>query len=434
MIESIQRWLIERGLSEPRALLVMSIGLLAGLFAVAFLANHLAKSYFLRIARRIAERSETKWDDALIHRNVFTRLSHLVPALIVYLGAPWALLGFPTAIDWTQRLAMIYMVFVGVFTLDAFLTASTDVYRMYPISKRLPIKTFVDAAKVALYFIGGILILSLLLQRSPLGFLTGLGALTAVLLLVFKDTILNFVAGIQLNANSMVRVGDWIEVPRFGADGDVIDMSLTTVKVQNFDKTISTVPPYALVTDTFRNWRGMSESGGRRIKRSLSIDMTSVKFCDREMLDRFKRIRHIDEHITRKIEELDAYNREREIKEDDLLNDRRLTNLGTFRAYIEAYLRSHPKTHKSMTFLVRQLAPTDRGLPLEIYVFSNDQVWPNYEAIQADIFDHLIAMAPLFDLRVFQMPTGSDMRSLMSTDPPRLDAQGGSGRSGTSLS
>jgi miniconductance mechanosensitive channel len=296
--------------------------------------------------------------------------------------------------------------------IDALLTALIDVYRTYPISQRLPIKAFVDAVKVIIYFFVAILTLSILLNTRMTVFFTGLGALTVVLMLVFKDTILNFVAGIQLSANNMVRVGDWLEMPRYGADGDVIDISLTTVRVQNWDKTVSTIPPYALVTDAFKNWRGMSESGGRRIKRAINIDMTSVRICDAEMLERFAKIQHIAEHIERKRKEVAEHNQGLNVSDDDLANGRHLTNLGTFRAYVEAYLRNHPKIHQEMTFLVRQLPPTDKGLPIEIYVFSNDQEWASYEAIQADIFDHIIAILPLFDLRVFQAPTGADMRGL----------------------
>jgi miniconductance mechanosensitive channel len=253
--------------------------------------------------------------------------------------------------------------------------------------------------------------ISIIIDKSVLVLLTGLGALTAIILLIFKDSILGLVAGIQLVANDMVRPGDWIEMPKYGADGDVIQITLNTVKIRNWDKTITTIPTYSLISDSFKNWRGMSESGGRRIKRALPIDMTSVKFCTPEMIDRFSRIAMLRDHIERKTKELREYNERNEIDQSVPVNGRRMTNLGTFRAYLVAYLRAHPKIHQDMTFLVRQLPPSDKGLPLEIYVFSNDQVWANYEAIQADIFDHLLASLPEFELRPFQSPTGDDVRN-----------------------
>jgi miniconductance mechanosensitive channel len=261
-----------------------------------------------------------------------------------------------------------------------------------------------------------ILVIAMVVGRSPVVFLSGLGAVTAILLLVFKDTILGFVAGIQIAANDMVRPDDWIEMPKYGADGSVIDVTLNTVKVRNWDKTVTTIPTYALISDSFKNWRGMTESGGRRIKRALHLDMTSIRFCDEEMLDRFKKIQFIREYLERKLEEISRHNRECAVDESVLVNGRRLTNVGTFRAYIEAYLRNHPMVHQEMTFLVRHLAPTEHGLPIEVYVFSKDQRWAVYESIQADIFDHLLAVVPEFDLRVFQSPTGSDVRSLRTID------------------
>jgi len=247
--------------------------------------------------------------------------------------------------------------------------------------------------------------------------------MTAVLMLIFKDSILGLVAGVQLSFNDMVRIGDWIEMPNFGADGDVMDITLNTVKVQNWDKTISTIPAYAMISNSFKNWRGMSESGGRRIKRSLSIDMNSIRFCTAEMIERFKKIQYITEYIEKKSIELESYNKEYNIDDSTLVNGRRLTNVGTFRAYIQAYLKNHPMIHKDMTFLVRQLKPTETGLPIEIYVFSTDQNWVNYEGIQADIFDHLLAILPAFDLRVHQTPTVDDVAALRQTlEPPQYAA------------
>ena len=266
--------------------------------------------------------------------------------------------------------------------------------------------------KIILVFVIGITVISFVVDKDPSKLLAGLGAMTAVLMLIFKDAILGLVAGIQLSANNMVHLGDWIEMPKYGADGDVIDISLTTVKVQNWDKTISMVPAYALVSDTFKNWRGMSESGGRRIKRSVNIDMSTIRFCDEAMLDKFRKFQYITEYIDSKKRELSEFNTAAQVDDSELVNGRRMTNIGTLRAYIIAYLKNNPKIHKDMTFLVRQLQPTTEGLPLEIYVFSNDTAWVNYEGIQADIFDHILAVVPEFGLRVFQNPTGSDFKLL----------------------
>jgi len=250
------------------------------------------------------------------------------------------------------------------------------------------------------------------LNKTPIFLLSGVGALAAVMMLIFRDSILGFVAGIQLAANKMVAVGDWIEMPKYGADGDVLEVALTTVKVQNWDKTITTIPTYALISESFKNWRGMAESGGRRIKRSVSLDMSSIKFCDEEMLDRYRKIQYISEYIETKKIELEKFNQATEVDHASLANGRRMTNIGTFRAYVQAYLRNHPEINKDMTFLIRQLPPSENGLPIEIYVFSKDKVWANYEAIQADIFDHILAVVPEFDLRVYQNPTGADFQAL----------------------
>ena len=308
--------------------------------------------------------------------------------------------------------ATIYILLVGALVADAFLSAALDIYRSTDSSREISIKSLVQFLKVILYFVVGLFALSVLLGKSPDYLLGGLTAITAVLLLIFRDAILGLVAGIQLTVNRMISRGDWIEMPKYGADGDVLDVSLTTVKVQNWDKTITTIPTYALISESFKNWRGMQESGGRRIKRSVYIDISTVKFCDGEMLERFARIQYITAHIERKKRELAEYNEVNKVDLTNLVNGRRMTNLGTFRAYVTAYLKNHPQINQDMTFLVRQLAPTEQGLPIEIYVFCKDIVWANYEAIQADIFDHILAIVPEFDLRVFQEPTGADFRAL----------------------
>jgi len=391
----------------------IDIFLFIGICIIAFIANFITKNFILRAIKHIIKKSKTSWDDILIERKVLRRLSHLAPALIFYFLIPIAFKGNESVKTVSHRLASIYMLIVGLFTVDAFLSAVQDIYEKFEVSKKIPIRSFTQVIKVILYFLSAVIVISMLVGKSPAFLIGSLGAMAAILMLVFKDPILSFAAGIQLSSNKMVQIGDWIEMPKYGVDGDVIDISLTTVKVQNFDKTIVTIPPYAMVSDSFKNWRGMSESGGRRIKRAINIDISSIKFCDEEMLDRFRKIKHISNYIDTKKKELSEFNKKLDIDDSDLVNGRRMTNVGTFRAYVVAYLREHPKISKNLTFLVRQLSPGPDGLLLEIYVFCNDTNWVNYEGIQADIFDHFLAIIPEFGLKVFQNPTGSDFRSAM---------------------
>ncbi|NMA65612.1 MAG: mechanosensitive ion channel, partial [Clostridiaceae bacterium] len=265
-----------------------------------------------------------------------------------------------------------------------------------------------QVVKIFISIMAAVIIISILTERSPWLLLSGIGAATAVLMLIFQNSILGLVASIQLTTNNMVQIGDWIEMPTHGADGDVIDISLHTVKVQNWDKTIITIPTHKLISESFKNWRGMREAGGRRIKRSIYIDMTSVKFCDEEMLERFKKIQYIKEYIQKKESEIENYNKSQNVDLSSIVNGRRLTNLGTFRAYIANYLKNHPGLNKNMTQMVRQLQPTEYGLPLEIYAFTDETAWVKYEAIQSDIFDHILAIVPEFDLKIYQRPAGHD--------------------------
>jgi miniconductance mechanosensitive channel len=304
------------------------------------------------------------------------------------------------------------MVLVIVMVIDAVINAFHEIYHRLPISKGRNIKGFIQVLKIIFYFVAIIFIISIFSGSPPKALMASLGALAAVFMFVFKDTILGFVASIQLSANKMVNVGDWISMPEYNADGDVIDINLTSVKVQNWDKTIASVPTYALVSQSFNNWKGMEESGGRRIKRSINIDMNSVGFLDETQKEKLRKFHLLHDYITQKEKEISEYNKSLKLDDSIVTNGRRMTNLGTFRAYLGNYLRSHPMVHQDMTFLVRHLQPTEKGIPLEIYVFSKDQAWANYEAIQADIFDHVLAIIPEFGLRVFQNPTGSDFQSL----------------------
>ena len=419
MRQQILDYLTAAGLGENAAAVILGVGSFLVLGVAAWLANLIARQIILNSIERLVRKTKTDWDDALAQRKVFSRFSHLAPALVFWGGAALAFEGMPDLISVVRKFAEVYMILVGLFAVSGFLDAAHDIYRKFDVSRRIPIRGYVQVIKILASAAAGVFVLSLVLKKSPLMLLTGMGALTAILLLVFKDAILGFVAGIQLVANDMVRPGDWIEMRKYGADGDVIEVSLTTVKVRNWDKTITTVPTYALISDAFRNWRGMEESGGRRIKRSISIDLDSIRHCDDEMLDRFEKVRRIRDYVRETRTRIDQANRDTDADGSVPVNGRRMTNIGTFRKYMEAYLREIPEVHPEMTFLVRQLQPTDRGLPIEIYVFSKDQRWVQYEAIQADIFDHLFASLPFFDLRAFQLPSG---RSVAALAAPAADA------------
>ena len=412
MFESLNTWLAS--LPGGGSLALMLVARVVVLLVLCVIANWVAKKILLRVITRVVRKTTTTWDDVLLERQVFTRLSHLAPGLVLYILGAQAFVGWPSFAVFVQKAAVVYMLAVTLSAVNAFLDAVVEIYRTTDLSRSKPIKGYVQVVKILLTLTFLIIMFSALLDRSPLVMLSGLGAMTAVLLLVFKDSILGFVAGIQLSANDMLRPGDWIEMPKFGADGDVIDIALTTVKVRNWDKTITTIPSYALISDAFRNWRGMEESGGRRIKRALNVDMNSIRFLKPEDLSRFKNYQLLRPYLEGKETELAEWNTEMKIDVSELVNGRRMTNVGTFRAYLEAYLRSLPVVHDDMTFLVRQLSPGEHGLPIEIYVFSRDQEWANYEAIQADIFDHVLAVMPEFDLRVFQSPSGDDFREALT--------------------
>jgi miniconductance mechanosensitive channel len=410
MIEAYRAWLLKQSftLSDSLVDYISWVGAALAIIILAFAANYVAKRFLLTGISIFVKRTKTRWDDALLRRNFFIRLSHLAPALVFYFSASL----FPPIQDIIQRLSLVYMILAGLFAFNGFLNAVVDIYNTFNIARQKPIKGYVQIVMIIIWIFGGIFALSTMLNRSPWPLLSSLGAMTAILLLIFKDSILGLVASVQLSANDMVRIGDWIAMPKFNADGNVVDISLHTVKVQNWDKTITTIPAYALIDGSFKNWRGMSESGGRRIKRSINIDMTGVRFCTPEMLDRYEKFQLLTESIRSNKKEIAEYNAEHNIDTSELINGRNLTNIGTFRSYLVAYLQHHPRIHNDMTFLVRQLPPGEHGLPIEVYVFSNDQAWANYEAIQADIFDHILAVLPVFDLNVFQHPSGSDVRAL----------------------
>jgi miniconductance mechanosensitive channel len=408
----IADFLVAQGITQQIADLLGTASDIIIILLLAYISYWGTKRYMVHFIEMIFKRSKNTWDDALVHNGFIQRLSFLMPVIVIYLSADFLLPRQTLAPDFFKRFAMVFFVMAGVWMLDSILLSISEIYGKSNMASRRPIKGYLDALKIVAYIMAGIFIVSILTDKSPWGVLSIMGGFTVVLMLVFKDTILGFVASIQLSGQDMVRIGDWIEMPKYGADGDVIDVSINTVKVRNWDKTITTIPTYGLVSDAFKNWRGMSESGGRRIKRALNIDMSSTKFCTDEMLERFRKFDLIKDYVAEKQEEIKVYNKEHDTDISQLINGRRQTNIGVFRAYIISYLRNHPKIHQDMTFLVRHLEPTPNGLPVQIYVFSNDQAWANYEAIQSDIFDHLIAAIPEFELRVFQNPAGYDFKSL----------------------
>jgi miniconductance mechanosensitive channel len=387
---------------------MFQLAVAAGVLILCIISYLITKHYLLKTVSKLIQRTKTKFDDILMEKAVLRRLSYLAPIIVIYSFAH----RFPFAEDIIRKLSVALISWFVLLALGAILTSLSDIYLTLDVSRGRPIKGYIQISKLIIYAIGAIIIISSLLGRSPMVLLSGFGAMTAVILLIFRDTILSFVASIQITSNDLVRIGDWIEVPHFGADGDVADIALHTIKIQNWDKTFTVIPTYKLIDVTFKNWRGMQQSGGRRIKRSVHLDIGSIKFCDDRMIEQFSKIHLITDYVTRKQQELVLHNQERSIDTSVLVNGRRMTNIGTFRAYVKAYLRNHKQIHQDMTFLVRQLPPGPAGLPIEIYVFTNETAWATYEAIQADIFDHILAVVPQFDLRVFQNPTGEDFGKL----------------------
>ena len=376
---------------------------------ICIVANFITKKLVIRIISKVVKKTKFRWDDMLLERKVFHKLSHIVPAIIIYFFAS----ALPESFQhFIEKGVMAYLIIMGLVIINSSLNVMNDIYLTYEISKIKPVKGYIQVVKIIVITLGVILVIANLIGKSPLILLSGIGALSAVFMLVFRDSLLGLVAGIQLSTNDMVQVGDWIEMPKYGADGDIIDISLNTVKVQNFDKTITMIPSYALISDSFINWRGMQNSGGRRIKRSLFIDTNSISFCTEEMINNYKNIHYLSDYVIHREREIAEYNKRNKIDQSNPVNGRALTNIGVFRAYISTYLQHHPGINQEMTLMVRQLAPTEHGLPIEIYAFTNDIKWAVYETVQADIFDHLFAVAPEFGIQLFQNPTGNDFKKI----------------------
>ncbi|MAG29682.1 MAG: mechanosensitive ion channel protein MscS [Deltaproteobacteria bacterium] len=398
------------GEAEPWYLELVDVAIV---FAASLVVYFLVRWALVRTIRRFVASTSTDWDDKLVRAGLFGRLAHIAPAFVVYYGMGL----FPDLpellTDGIKRIAVSVMVLVGALSISSFLKAAEEIYDSHPEYRERPIKGYLQVVSIIVYLLAALLILAALMNRSPWIFVSGIGAMTAVLLLVFRDTILSFVASIQIASNDMIRVGDWIEMPQLGADGDVIEVALHTVKVQNWDKTITTIPTHRLISDSFKNWRGMSLSGGRRIKRSISLDLQTVRFLSDEEIEQFGSWSLLSDYVASKRGELAEANASPGVDPRVPADLRRLTNLGTFRAWIWATLRSHPQIHQTgHTLLVRQRAAGPQGVPIEIYCFTNDTAWISYEDIQADLFDRIFAMVPEFGLRVFQEPAGTDLRGL----------------------
>lgn len=391
----------------------------AALLLVAWLSNWITKRVLVRGLHRLLSTTAFGRDEEFSRHSIISRLANIVPAVVLSAGIV-LIPALPEAVTVVVRnVCGAFIVLTIAMAIGALLNLGNDIYQRRPDAAHRPIKGYLQVLKIAVYAIAILLMIATIVDRSPLILLSGVGAMAAVLMLVFQDTLLSLVASVQITSSDMVRVGDWIEMPQLNADGDVIDVALHTVKVQNWDRTITTIPTKRLISESFKNWRGMTESGGRRIKRAICLDQNSLCFLDAEEQRELRRFALLGDYLAEKTRELDAWNTGLGERGADLVNARRITNIGTFRAYVERYLRSHPGIHQGMTLIVRQLSPGPEGLPLEIYCFTNTTAWVPYESIQADIFDHLLSILPEFGLRVFQQPSGVDFRTLAAQAPAR---------------
>ncbi|MBE6336347.1 MAG: mechanosensitive ion channel [Lentimicrobiaceae bacterium] len=400
------------GLSENLSGVISEIISLITLFLISIIIYFITILIIKKTVFVFLQKTETKRDDIIIENKFFNRICLLIPAYIIRGLIPISIPSFPLLSSAIIMMTKIYEVFVYSRVIDAILSTLNDIYNTYEVSKSKPIKGFIQVLKIIVYVICLLLIIAILTQKELSNILIGLGTLSAVLMLVFKDPILGFVGGLQLTINDMLRIGDWIVMEKSKADGEVLEIGLTSVKVQNWDKTITTIPTYSLISDSFTNWRGMESSGGRRIARSFVIDADTIKFCTPEMLEKFKKFQLITQYITDKENEIEEYNKRNNIDDSNPVNGRRQTNIGIFRAYLTEYLSHNPYINKDMTFMVRQLAPTEYGIPIQVYAFSSNKIWVNYENIQSDIFDHIFAVVTMFDLKIYQKPSSNTLEKI----------------------
>ncbi len=405
IVDKIYELLLEWGVSPTLAATLDEVISVSLLLIIAYLTNLFARVIIYKVVVHFVKYTSNKWDDILIDHNVLKHLVKIIPGIILHMAAPIALRS-DLAVEFFQRGAQIFIVVALLQAISAATKALTIIFSNTAEYANKPMKVVFQIVAVLAYFVGGIIILSIIINTSFTSLFAAMGASMAILMLIFKDSILGFVAGWQLSVNDMLRPGDWITVPKYGADGDVEEISLYSVKVRNFDKTITTIPPYSLVSESFQNWRGMQESEGRRVKRSVIIDMSTIKFCTPEMIERFKKISYLEKYLESTEREIDIYNEENNIDNSILVNGRRQTNIGVFRAYLNEFLKRHPLVNKNIVCMVRQLQPTEKGIPVELYFFISDKNWVNYENIQSDIFDHVLAIVGQFDLKIFQYPSG----------------------------
>lgn len=410
MQQKITEWLQNHGVEfSDLTALVSVLGLIVLISVVVHLILH---RVVLRFVENRARQSKRLWKRSLFENKLFNRFALMIQGIIIYIQAGLWLTPESVALNWVQTLSLLWIQLYALLTIFSFLDALYLMGQKNTEAKALPLKGIFQSVKIIAVLVVAILAISILAGKSPILILSGLGAMTAVVMLVFKDPILGLVAGIQLSANDMLEVGDWLEMPQYGADGDVIEIGLTTVKVQNWDKTITTIPTYALISNSFKNWRGMMQSGGRRIKRSVLIDSSSVEFLQDAAIEKLSKSKLLAPYLQQKLDEVKKYNEENGLDMSLRINGRRLTNIGTFRAYLLNYLKNHPQIHQELTLMVRQMEASANGIPLEIYAFTKTTEWAVYEGIQSDIFDHIFAVLPEFGLRVHQSPTGYDVRSL----------------------
>lgn len=407
-LEDLESWLLSQGVNETFAQFFKVAISLGVIFILAIIANYIAKRIFLTAMTRVAKRTKTEWDDVLVEKKFFHRLAHFAPAIVIYLTLGIALYDYsPKVTIFLQALTKIYMIFVAISVFNSFLETVNEIYQELPYAKSRPIKGYLQVVKIIIYIFAGIMVIGIIINKNPGSILLGLGASTAVLMLVFKDVITGLVASIQLSANEMLKLGDWIEMPGRNLDGTVVDITLTTVKVQNFDNTITTVPPFALINESFKNWRGMEESSGRRMMKSIIIDSKTVKFCSRELVQKLAGLKLLTDHI--KAIDLSELDDQDPIK---LMNAGVQTNLNLFRHYVQEYLNQHPKVNQRLTMVVRLKQPVEYGIPMEIYCFLREKSFVQYEIIQSEIIDHIMAALPVFDLKVFQRMSSDDIRAI----------------------
>ncbi len=408
LTEIFNSYLSQWDLSNSTLLFIDIILILALAWVLDFLIKKLIRGFVVKLVTR----TKATWDDVLLDHQVFSRLAHIFPAILIQYYVTDLLKFKPEVVEVIIRVMDGWIIFIFMQVVIAVVNVLDHYVSNFESMKDKPTGSYFQLVKIVVYFFGGIAIVSELFNKDPMSILATFGALTAVLLLIFKDTILGFVASVQIAANDMIRINDWISFPKYGADGNVLEITLNTVKVQNWDKTITTIPTYSLVSDSFKNWRSMSESNSRRIKRSVVFTTTSVKYCDDALLAELGKVDLLDGFLKERMAEIDKFNKENDVNTELLINGRHLTNLGLFRFYVQAYLENHPKLRSDLTQMVFQKAQEDKGIPIQVYCFTNTPDWAEYEGIQSDLFDHLYAAANLFELEVYQSPTSSDIKSI----------------------